>query len=102
MKTGFSFYFSFTPLEIMSRLRGRSHFGAAKARYSALYTMWCRALQGGLGFRAIPAGFNPLRQRLRGECPAGISNGVYIILNQSPGGINTTAAHVVGNKKAPL
>jgi len=40
----------------------------------------------GLGFRIIPAGLNPLRQRLpaatvrehggRGECPAGISNGV--------------------------
>jgi hypothetical protein len=98
MKTGFSFYFSFTPLEIMSR-------------YSALYTMWCpepvwfRAVQGsagGLGFRIIPAGFNPLRQRLRGECPAGISNGVNIILNQSPVGINSTAPHVVRNKKAPL
>jgi len=45
----------FTPLEIMDR---------------------CSAA--GLGFRIIPAGFNPLRQRLRGECPAGISNGVYL------------------------
>ncbi len=44
----------FTPLEIMPR--------------------WSAA---GLDFRIIPAGFNPLRQRLRGECPAGISNGVY-------------------------
>jgi len=90
MKTGFSFYFSFTLLEIISR---------------------CRALQGG-GFRIIPAGLNPLRQRLpaapvrmhgeRGECPAGISNGVYIILNQSLVRINTTAPYVVENKKAPL
>ncbi len=31
----------------------------------------------GLDFRIIPAGFNPLRQRLRGECPVGVSNGVY-------------------------
>ena len=30
-------------------------------------------------FRIIPAGFNPLRQRLRGECPTGISSGVYTI-----------------------
>ena len=52
---------TFTPLEIMLR---------------------CSAA--GLDFRIIPAGFNPLRQRLRGECPAqfrvattGISNGVY-------------------------
>ncbi len=42
------------------------------------------AAAAGLDFRIIPAGFNPLRQRLRGECPAqfrvattGISNGVY-------------------------
>jgi len=36
-----------------------------------------RCSAAGLDFRIIPAGFNPLRQRLRGECPAGISNGVY-------------------------
>ena len=35
------------------------------------------AAAAGLDFRIIPAGFNPLRQRLRGECPPGISNGVY-------------------------
>ena len=29
----------FTPLEIMPRLRGRSRFGGAKARCSALYTL---------------------------------------------------------------
>ena len=34
----------------------------------------------GLGFIIIPAGFNPLHQRLRGECPAGISNGVYSVV----------------------
>jgi len=44
----------FTPLEIMPR-----------------------SSAAGLDFRMIPAGFNPLRQRLRGECPAEISNGVY-------------------------
>jgi hypothetical protein len=57
-------------------------------RFSALYTMrcsepfWFRAVQGsavGLGFIIIPAGFNPLSQRLRGECPIRISNGVYLI-----------------------
>jgi hypothetical protein len=37
-----------TPLEIMSRLRGRSHFGAAKARCSSA---WLR-------FHTILAGFN--------------------------------------------
>jgi len=37
------------------------------------------AAAAGLDFRIIPAGFNPLRQRLRGECPAGISNGVYFL-----------------------
>ena len=54
----------FTPLEIMPR---------------------CSAA--GLRFNQIPAGFNPLRQRLRGECPArfrvvttGISNGVSLLL----------------------
>ena len=36
----------------------------------------------GLDFRIIPAGVNPLRQRLRGECPAGISNGVNQTLAQ--------------------
>jgi hypothetical protein len=35
----------------------------------------------GLSPRIIPAGFNPLRQRLHGEWPAGISNGVYVIFN---------------------
>jgi hypothetical protein len=44
----------FTPLEIMPRCS-----------------------EAGLDSRIIPTGFNPLRQRLRGECPAGISNGVY-------------------------
>ncbi len=48
------FVLTFTPLEIM-----------------------LRCSPAGLHFRTIPAGFNPLRQRLRGECPAGISNGVY-------------------------
>ncbi len=38
-----------------------------------------RCSAAGLDFRIIPAGFNPLRQRLRGECPAGISNGVYCL-----------------------
>ncbi len=36
-----------------------------------------RCSAAGLDLRIIPAGFNPLHQRLRGECPAGISNGVY-------------------------
>jgi len=36
-----------------------------------------------LPFNKIPAGFNPLRQRLRGECPAGISNGVYFHIHQT-------------------
>ena len=36
----------------------------------------------GVTFQIIPAGFNPLRQRLRGECPAGISNRVYFFLLQ--------------------
>jgi hypothetical protein len=47
---------TFTPLEIMP------HCSAA-----------------GLDFIKIQAGFNPLRQRLRGECLAGISNGVYSV-----------------------
>ena len=73
----------FTPLEIMPRLRGRSHFGAAKARCSlrASFQLGERpsgpAAATGLDFIIILAGYNPLRQRLRGECPAGISNGVY-------------------------
>jgi hypothetical protein len=54
MKTGFSFYFSFTSLEIM-------------ARYSALYTMWCKALQGEIGFRIIPVGFNAPLEFLTGS-----------------------------------
>jgi hypothetical protein len=72
----------FTPLEIMPRLRGRSHFGAAKARCSLRARLrpgrahapeggpLGRRLQRGLDFRIIPARFNPLRQRLRGECSA--------------------------------
>ena len=38
------------------------------------------AAAAGLHFNTIPAGFNPLRQRLRSECLAGISNGVCLIL----------------------
>jgi len=45
----------FTPLEIM-RLRGRCHFGVAKARCSAA----------GLDFRIIPAGFNAPLEFLTG------------------------------------
>jgi hypothetical protein len=70
----------------MPRLRGRSHFGAAKARCSAA----------GLDFRTNPAGFNPLRQRLRGECPArfrvattGISNRVYDFPHFKEGSIHS-------------
>src|SRR4030042_3884777 len=44
-----------------------------------------RCSAAGSSFIIIPAGFNPLRQRVRGECPAlfrvvttGISNGVYL------------------------
>ena len=63
------FVLTFTPLEI-------------KLRCSAP----------GLHFRTIPAGFNPLRQRLRGECPAGISNGVYC-----PGGTTASSGQVRGD-----
>jgi hypothetical protein len=46
----------------------------------ALYTLPAvgrHAVQGpaaGLHFRIIPAGFNPLHQRLRGECPRSVSS----------------------------
>ena len=70
-----------TPLEIMPC-------------YSALYPAKCGTVQDSavppvakLDFRTIPAEFNPLRQRLRGECLArfrvattGISNGVYCLV----------------------
>jgi hypothetical protein len=45
-----------------------------------------RCSAAGLGFIIIPAGFNPLRQRLRGECAAGISNGVYSSLDTQMNG----------------
>ena len=32
-----------------------------------------------LHLNTIPVGFNPLRQRLRGECPTGNSNGVELL-----------------------
>ena len=51
----------FTPLEMMPRLRGRSHFGAPKARCSLRARgPLGRRLQRGLDFRIIPARFNAL------------------------------------------
>jgi hypothetical protein len=50
----------------------------------------CNPAYGGITFQNNPAGFNPLRQRLRGKCPAEISNRPYSL------GFSLTSSSTIG------